>query len=84
MDKELMDDCVQRVIVNGSMTEWKPVVSGVSQGSRQGLILFNTFLNGTDSGIECTFIKCADDIKLSCAVGYTRGKGCHPDGSLQA
>lgn len=46
--KELMDDSIQRVTGNGSMTEWKPVVSSVCQGSRRGLILFNTFLNDTD------------------------------------
>ena len=61
--------CIQRVTVNGSVSKWKPVMSGVPQGSILQTILFNIFINYTNSVTECTFSKFADGTKLSGAVG---------------
>ncbi|RMC22363.1 hypothetical protein DUI87_00675 [Hirundo rustica rustica] len=51
----------------------KLVTSDACQGSLLGLVLFNTLINVTDSGIECTLSKTAGDTKLSSAADATEG-----------
>jgi len=59
-----------RVTVNGSMTRWRPVTSGVPQGS----VRFNTFVGDMDSGTECTLSRFPNDTKLRGAVDTLEGR----------
>ena len=54
----------QRVIVDGEISNWKSVLSGVPQGSVLGPILFLIYINDLEDDISSKVLKFADDTKV--------------------
>ena len=62
--KQWLTDRRQRVVVDGEVSSWKSVLSGVPQGSVLGLILFLVYINDLEEGVTGKILKFADDTKL--------------------
>ncbi len=58
----------QRVIINGTASDWAPVSSGVPQGSVLRPVLFIICINDIDVGLNNFIGKFTDDVKIGNSV----------------
>ena len=54
----------QRVLLNGQTSSWKPVLTGVPQGSILGPLLFLVYINDLPDGLKSNAKLFADDTSL--------------------
>ena len=54
----------QRVVVDGKVSNWTSVLSGVPQGSVLGPLLFLIYINDLDDNITSSVLKFTDDTKV--------------------
>ena len=66
-----LSDRRQKVSVEGELSEWAQVKSGVPQGSVLGPLLFLVYINDIDEDILSKFGKFADDSKVAKVVNNT-------------
>ena len=62
--EQWLTDKRQRVVVDGEVSNWKSVLSGVPQGSVSGPLLFLIYINDLDDNIASNVLKFADDTKV--------------------
>ena len=62
--EQWLTDRKQRVVVDGDVSSWKSVLSGVPQGSVLGPNLCLVYINDLEEGVTCSILKFADDTKM--------------------
>ena len=62
--EQWLTDRRQRVVVDGEVSSWTSVLSGVPQGSVVGTILFLVYFNDLEEVVIGKILKFADDTKL--------------------
>ena len=62
--KDLLSDCLQRVVLNGKTLSWREVIAGLPQGSILGPLFFLIFINDLPENLESKVRIFADDTSL--------------------
>ena len=63
--KNYLSNRKQRVVLNGATSSWKPIKSGVPQGSVLGPLLFLIFINDLPDNLICNPKLFVDDVSLN-------------------
>ncbi len=66
----------QRVVINGTASDWTPVTSGVPQGSALRPFLFIIYINDIDVGLNNLILKFTDDTKIGNSIITYHGRMC--------
>ena len=66
--QDFLSNRQQRVVLSGTFSNWKPVLSGILQGSVLGPVLFIIFINDLSDVVKCICKLFADDTKLYKAI----------------
>ena len=66
--KDFLSNRRQRVSLGGKLSQWKPVTSGIPQGSVLGPILFTIFINDMPEIVSSMMKLFADDAKIFRAI----------------
>ena len=64
MMSNFLSNRFQRVVLNGQLSKWVPVLSGVPQGSVLGPLLFVLYVNDIPDLIQPNVRMFADDTKV--------------------
>ena len=57
------------MVLNGCSSSWSSVLSGVTQGSVLGPLLFNIYVNDMPNCVSSPILQFADDVKMFRAIG---------------
>ena len=78
--KSFLSGRIQRVNVDGVLSDWISVISGVPQGSVLGPLLFVIYINDLSHEVKMNFCKLfADDCKIYGNVGRNIDNSLHQD-----
>ena len=67
--EQWLTDRRQMVVIDGEVSSWKSVLSGLPQGSVLGPILFLVYINDLEEGVTGKILKFADD-----TIFFTKNK----------